>query len=445
MANYNQVIWSEGMFLRHEHFQQQARQLDYALSAKSQMLHGYDWGFKKLKIDNQLLLLSKFKLDQCTGVMRDGTLFQEGINCLNPSAIDVPQDTHDCLVYLALPLRGISDVDIDSADKPDYLARYRAETVEIQDSNVAGMTPTAVMLARLRPQLLLQTDNISQFCCMAVAKIKELTANGEVILDQNFIAPCLDSKVSAPLEKFLQQLHGLLVNRCESLAAKLNHPERYEAAQITDFLLMQLLNRYLMVTKHWVDNNQLHPELLYTELLKLAGELASFSDNQEQLKKLPPYLHDDLQNSFEPLQQFIVQALLTILTHRAVQLMMKEQESGLYFVPISDSTTLKEGEIIIAAKANLSVEALQHSFINQIKVGPIELIEDLVSSQLPGIESNALPVAPSQIPYHAGYHYFSLNKHNQLYEMLAEASGLAVHIGSDIPQLQLEVWLVKNN
>jgi type VI secretion system protein ImpJ len=99
---------------------------------------------------------------------------------------------------------------------------------------------------------------------------------------------------------------------------------------------------------------------------------------------------------------------------------------------------------VLAVNADLPAESIRGQFPAQSKVGPVERIRDLVNLQLPGIQLAALPVAPRQIPYHAGFVYFQLDRNSELWEQLQASGGVAFHIGGEFPGLQMEFWAIKD-
>lgn len=80
---------------------------------------------------------------------------------------------------------------------------------------------------------------------------------------------------------------------------------------------------------------------------------------------------------------------------------------------------------------------------SQAKIGPAEKIKDLVNLALPGIPLTPLPVAPRQIPFHAGFNYFEFERENDLCKQLEHSGGLAIFIAGDFPGLELELWAIK--
>ena len=92
---------------------------------------------------------------------------------------------------------------------------------------------------------------------------------------------------------------------------------------------------------------------------------------------------------------------------------------------------------------DMPADELRTRLPNQIKIGLVEKIRDLVNNQLPGITLSSLPVAPRQIPYHAGYHYFQLNKAGNYWEQMVQSGGFAFHLSGQYPALKMEFWSVK--
>ena len=87
---------------------------------------------------------------------------------------------------------------------------------------------------------------------------------------------------------------------------------------------------------------------------------------------------------------------------------------------VGDRALYSTAVFILAARADLPAEELRRRFPAQLKIGPVEKISDLVRLQLPGVPVHAVPVAPRQIPYHAGFAYFELDQTDELWEQLTE-------------------------
>ena len=110
---------------------------------------------------------------------------------------------------------------------------------------------------------------------------------------------------------------------------------------------------------------------------------------------------------------------------------------------VADTTLFDTAAFVLAARADLPTEEVRQRLPAQLKIGPVEKIRDLVNLQLPGIGLSPMPVAPRQIPYHAGFAYFELDRGTELWSMLKGSGGIAIHQAGDLPNLTLEFWAIR--
>ncbi|CAH0537441.1 hypothetical protein VMF7928_01111 [Vibrio marisflavi CECT 7928] len=188
----------------------------------------------------------------------------------------------------------------------------------------------------------------------------------------------------------------------------------------------------------------LHPEDLYSELVSICGELATFTDESRVAQDFAIYDHDYPHHCFIPVMNALRQSLSIVLEAKALAIQLHKRKYGLTVAPIQDTQLLQDGEFILAVRARIPLDELRKLFVQQTKIASVEKIRDLISLQLPGIPLTALPVAPRQLPYHAGYIYFQLDKSSQAWQMVANASGFAFHIAGDFPDLDLQFWAIRS-
>lgn len=56
---------------------------------------------------------------------------------------------------------------------------------------------------------------------------------------------------------------------------------------------------------------------------------------------------------------------------------------------------------------------------------------------------SALPVAPRQIPFHAGASYFELDRDSPHWRQMQASGGFAIHVSGEFPNLRLEFWAIR--
>ncbi len=443
MSKNARVIWSEGMFLRPHHFQQYTRYLESLVQQRSAPLTPFSWGLLECQLDQQLLGLGKLSLDSASGIFADGTPFSIPDNNEAPLAIDIPENTKESIVYLCIPLRRQGTADVDNNNDIDSLARYAATEYETADNASVGGNSAAIQVGKLRMRLMLEEQSREGYSCIGVGRITEMRSDKSLLMDNRYIAPCLDCQSETAIVSFLKELLSLLKHRAQALAGRIVVSGRGGAAEIADFLLLQCVNRYIPLVSHLLDVRPLHPEDFYQKAITLAGELATFTGTQKLAQPFDAYQHDNLQQSFEPVINALRQSLSMVLEQNAVSIPLQERKYGIRVGVVSDASLLEQGNFVLAVSADIATEDIRQRFPVQVKIGSVEQIRQLVNVQLPGIRIRPMPVAPRQIPYHTGFVYFELEQVGELWDQLKQSGGIAIHIGGEYPALKLELWSIR--
>ncbi|MCC4587594.1 type VI secretion system baseplate subunit TssK [Xanthomonas sp. NCPPB 1067] len=441
----NKVVWSEGLFLRPQHLQQQERYLERYVDLRAARLRPHAWGVSELEWETDLLAVGKLGLRRARGVFADGTPFAMPGDDPLPVAMDVEPNCRDQIVYLTLPLKVPAQPELGRPESPvDQLFRYRVRETESGDAS--GSTSEAVLMevGGLSTRLLPQSQPLEGLDRIAVARIIETRADRQVVLDPHFIPSAMVCQAAPRLTTFLTELLGLLHQRGEALAARVTLTDRGGAADIADFLLLQLVNRWQPQIAHWAAAPLVHPEELFRALLALAGELSTFTAAGKRPPAWPVYRHEAQQDSFEPVIAALRSSLSAVLEQTATPLPMQARKFGVWVAMVPDPTLLDSAAFVLAAKAQMPSEELRRLLPAHAKIGPVEQIRDLVNLQLPGIVANPMPVAPRQIPYHAGYLYFEFDKSAALWRSLKTSGGIAFHFGSEFAGLELQLWAIRS-
>ena len=440
----NKVVWGEGLFLQPQHLQQQERYLEWLVRNSTAPLTPFAWGFTRLDIDTDLLTLGKFALRSASGLMPDGTPFSIPGDVDQPAPIDLPETLRNATLFVILATRQPGAVDTAPADRLESAARYVVGEHEAIDTNAGYQSTATVPIGRLRLRFAMENDARAGQLAVGMVRVIEVRADRSVILDDSYIPPVMVCEASGVLAGFLAQLQGLLHQRAEALAGRVSETTTRGAAEIADFLLLQLCNRYEPMMTHLLASiGQLHPEPLYRILVSLAGELATFTESRKRPPAFPPYRHDDLHATFRPVMSALRQSLSAVLEQTAVPIPLQERKFGIRVGPIVDRSLVTDATWVLAVKAQIPAETLRRGLPNQIKIGPVEQIRELINVALPGIAIRALPVAPRQLPYYAGTSYFELDRSSPYWAALARAGGVAIHIAGDIPGLEIECWAIR--
>lgn len=438
MSVSRKVLWTQGLFLEPQHFQQQERYLEQYVELRCRGLARHGWGFTEIEIDPGALAHGTFALRRAEGVFPDGTPFRMPADEPLPAPIDVG-DARDQVVSLALPMRRAGGVEIDS-EGSDRLARHGPGEVEVRDATCTDGDTTTVQVGALATRLLLASELTAAYVHIPVAQIVERRADGQVVLADGFIPTVLRAGASPRLAGFTRDLLGRLQQRGEALAGRVTATGRGGAAEIATFLMLQAINRYQPVVAHMVEHAP-HPEELYLFCAAAAGELSTFSAASKRPVPLPPYRHERLRESFEPVMDAL-DRLFTMPEEMAVAIPVEPRRYGFWLARVPDRTLFETGAFVLGVRADLPAEEVRRRVIAQLKVGAPERIEEIVTRQLGGVPVLPANGAPRHIPFHAGFVYFEFDQAHQAWKELRTSGGVAMHPG-EFPNLALEFWAIR--
>jgi type VI secretion system protein ImpJ len=437
----NRVVWQEGMFLRPQHFQQQDRHLEHLVRGSLAALHPYPWGVTSIAIDRDLLATGRFALASAMGLFEDGTRFSLPGETDHPTPLDLPDGIRDAVVYLTVPISQQGAAEMTEGEATH--GRYHIDNFEAYDTHSASPQPADLLVGRVRLRYMLETEDRSGFFCIGVARVTEVTSDRRVILDDRFVSPCITSSASPPLVGLIAELTGMLNQRGEALAARLTAPAGRGVSDVADFLLLQSINRWQKLLAHWADAPRLHPVDLYAALVQMVGEFATFTETTRRPNIYPSYRHEDLQRSFAPVVADLRRSLSAVIEQNAISVPLQERRQGVRVGPLTDRTILLGSNFVLSVQADLPTETLRRLFPAQVKIGAVEHIRELVNVALPGIGIRALPVAPRQIPFHAGASYFELDRNSPHWQQMQASGGFAIHVSGEFPNLRLELWAIR--
>ena len=103
MSDKNKVVWSEGLFLRTQHLQQQDRYTEGLVRGALQAAPMQAWGFRSLTLDKPALDAGRVAISQADGIFPDGTPFAIPDTMSAPAPVAIKGDMAG-LVSLAVPI-----------------------------------------------------------------------------------------------------------------------------------------------------------------------------------------------------------------------------------------------------------------------------------------------------------------------------------------------------
>jgi len=443
MSYCNKVVWTEGLFLLPQLFQQQERYLEHVVNARAMPISQFFWGFSRLELDTDSLNLGKVALRQAGGLFPDGTPFDAPAHDALPAPLGILPEHIGKILSLSLPVRMPNTEEVSFGEKTGAPTRFTAFEQEIADVNVMGMGPQTVQVAGLRLRLLVKDSLPEADMGLDLALVREVGSDGRVTLDPDFVPTCNICSASERLERWHQEIYGLVRLRAEELARNMSLGG--QTVEVADYLLLQALNRYEPLFGHLAKVRHFSPETFYCLLLTLDGELSTFLRfSTRRPAPVPPYSHDQAGASIRPLVESLRVLLNTVLERGAQSIALKEQGTRRYLAVFSQGEADIYTAIVLGVRADVPREVLQRDFPAKTKIAPQEQLNRILGAHLPGLTLLPLPLAPRQIPFNSGVLYFEVQREGPLWEGVRQYGGLGLQVMSDFPELSLELWGIRD-
>jgi type VI secretion system protein ImpJ len=195
MTWHNKVVWTEGMFLQPQHFQQHDRYTEYQLRQRLVATIGHGWGFTTVTLDDAALALGKLALASAQGVLPDGTAFSIPATTQRTAALDIP---------VRRPQRACRSGSRAAAPRHRRVGRragrrfhgprYHVAEVEVGDSNTNVDRDTTLQIGRLNLRLMLERDTGEGYATIGLARVVERRADNRLVLDSQYIPPMLHAQ-----------------------------------------------------------------------------------------------------------------------------------------------------------------------------------------------------------------------------------------------------------
>lgn len=444
MKTDNRVAWTEGMFLRVQHFQQADRWAERLVRDRTEALTPYPWGFVEAELDKSALGVGRIALTSVRGILRDGTPFSAPEQCDLPDPIQLAEGVSAIQVYLCLPMRRPGTAEF-SPDGEAVSARMVQTDFEVEDSSGDTSFTAPISIGRLKLSLKLETDERAGFETLPVTRVVEVRPDLSVVVDSDMIPPVLSVGASPALRGMLTEVLGLVKHRAAAIARRAGDPSLRGAAEIGDYLMLQALNRATPDLAHLeAQAATIHPERAYRTLASLAGELSTYTTTDRLPTDLPTYRHMDPRGTFGPVIDDLRRSLSAVLDQSAVPIPLEERRHGVRVGMVADAGLKTGAALILAVKADMPQENLRRMLPNQIKIGPVERIAELVNVALPGVKIAPMPVAPRQLPFRSGTVYFELATDGDIWRDVVASGTLALHLATDFPGLEIELWGIRS-
>ena len=448
MALERKVMWIEGMFLRPHHFQQQDRRSESLLTARIAALQPFFWGFSRIELDEKALAIGKVALVAVEGAFPDGLPFAcpGDVGLIEPLELD-PSVT-DQTVYLVAPALGPGariGVERD-LDGPPIDARYAIETRQVHDALDDSTVPEELKLGETNLRLHIGTRPPQGFESLPLVRVREVTADRRVVLEEGFVPPILSADVAPELYRALAEIAGLFDVRADYLAGRQSAARGTSSTARDQFLLLQLCNGWGARLKQIRDTRKIHPAELHRDLVEAAAELATFTRPETMRPPpMPAYDHDNLTVTFAPVIEELRRSLGFLGEQKAVAIDLSfHRKQHVYYNRAIDGTLFDGARFILVARAAMLEDEFRRDLPRRCSIASTLEIMEIIGAAERSIPLRPLSSFPPDINHQAGWTCFELDQNAEAWAGVASHRSIAIHPQEAFDNLEMALWAIRN-
>ena len=442
MAKFQKVVWYEGMKLDPHHFQQLDRYFQYNLNSRINSVNSSNSGFSELEVDTALLANGSFNLTRCRGVMPDGMIFNMPENDPLPKPRpfeEIFEATQDKLeVLLVIPLEHITGNNCQLEDTGENrLTRYNMQTADILDDNT-GENLRQVGIVRPNFTFKFGEEVLDDFTSLKIGEITR-SSDGSYVMNKNFIPTSLMISASEAMYNFIREILSGLVTKSKELQNQINPNKR--DLSITDveiMLLAQTVNTFIPLINQYYNSPHYHPEVVYSLLLNLGGQLATFMTGSGiKPVDFQPYDHKNQNEVF----RHIYNQLMTLLNIQKkvakpdIVIPLKKQSESLYVAELSQEQI--DAQLYLVVRSSIPESKLIAEFPRNLKIASQEEIFAVHQAGMQGVTVEYISRPPSGLSVDPENHYFKITKQGRFWDKIVDKQTIAFFIATEFSKIDL--------
>lgn len=434
------IVWREGMFMAPQHFQQNDAWVQRQLGEISRFaLFGDDFGLSRLELDHSLLAIGKLGVMDAAGLFPDRSFFE----LTQTLVMDIPDGVVGTTAVLALPLQNPG---VQQTGETRGLHRWLTRSVELEDLNDPETAPLEIEVAAPGVCLKLDREDLSGYACIPFARVLEKTAEGRVVLDENFIPTCIAVGASERLHSRLAEILSLARARANNAAQRLTAGAGTQTGSslINERFELDLLNQAIVELQAAAQYPWLSPRQLFILMARLLAGMEA-----QAARVIDADVVFAAREPTVAFQQLIgrLRTALTLERRSSVVALawnteLFEKRRLLRLVVPASLLRERRRPVLAVTSPDYSLELL--SLVPQAcKLAGLSAMPGLVTHGLAGIPLTPLSVPPAELRDRPDTAFFTIDTTSSMWAQVVDhQEALALHVDERIDRLSLMLYLM---
>ena len=443
MDSIKPIRWSQGLFLKPQHFQQ----LDSYTAALSNMYSkvrtGLGSGISELKFDAAAVTSGLLSVEKLQCILEDGTLVSFPGNCqiahLNLKSSDV-DDAGKVDVFLGLSPVLIERNNLISDANPK--ARF-AEAEDITKNDLFDANEQATLSRVELNCQLLTSAQIQSSDGLHLVKLAEVIPNGdEYLLSSTFVPNVMSLSACESLISMVDGTKTELLGRYKQLLSMSSFEAGLtnSANNVSVGLAMLSLSNHIAVFEQLQADSKSTPSAVYLAYTQLISQLSMFSnevsvtgecDNSDLA--LVVFSANNLTECFSRVTKLTKKLLNELTIEPELLIKLEHQGASKFVAPLTAKFLDINPRLYLRVRTKVDLTLNLSSVLNYIKVGADGQVDAYLKRALPGVELTHISKKPQGVATMADSYYFALDKQSFQWQKIIEMKRIGL-IWTDFPE-----------
>lgn len=446
MRFYEQVHWSEGLFVQPQHLQQMQASLTSLARVQRKLYVPFDYGFYDLELDPEALITRRVVIKRFSAVMPDGTEISMPGNC-NVETLELSMENSgqtEVNVYLTVPIRSAVESNLKSDSKSN--GRYTLKENLVVDENT-GENEIPLISRDINAFLLTDIRNATDCSYIQLCKLRWVSINaGQPSLQivNDYMPPFVSLTQDCPLLKIASelifQLKAVKNSILDQFDTDIFDPNNLSGSKLLQLATLRIVTMYSNRFDSELVPGRISTYTLYLELVSLLSELESLTPSS-MYKPIPIYDHDNLKPVIEALLKRIRDILLRGGVSSALAFEFFEKNSVLQLDDL-DERIFEAKDLFLAVQFTGNLR----DRVNDIEIGDnFRLIDKKsLSDRIRGVKLLEIRNPPQYLPNIAHTLWFKLDcdSSERIWKYIKEEKNMAIDCaGALFPNLTATLYV----
>lgn len=434
------VNWSEGMFLRPQHFQAADRYWNECIASNIDFCHPFGYGLQRVAVSTDALANGSLEFGGLCARWKGGAIISQDDNHVErvelKERLDPTKVGNDPVTaYLAVPILQEGQPNVATAEQGG-LQRYVEFRREADDESQGG-NRQEIALRKLNYRVLFSHEELGGFDLLPIARlVRSSGEQGQYLIDSNYFPPAISIQAWPELAGVVRAIYDVIGSRIQSLSETIQEKNITLSSQSQgDFeklLLLHTLNEAYAELSCLAFASGVHPLVAYTALCRIVGRCSLFGTGLA-IERVPKYDHEDLATIFKWALEQIRKLIFSVKEDEYEQRYFVGSGRGMMVQLEPEWFGLEWDWYFGVDPVNIGRDECFQLLKNSIdwKLGSSDKVEQYMTLQKPGVKLRPVPQVPRALPSRGNWVYFQIKREENAWRHVQATQTMAMRVRSE--------------